>query len=189
MTRQTDQPEEKLSAALRELAASSRQDASPELGAMLKDAFRHHHARRRRLLRMRVAVLCVCIAGLAAAFWLSRPLLKNGPQIVMHTIPPQEVHQPEDISSSATARPAPPRRVSSKSAAATTNNAFIALPSIDMIPAGDELRVVRLEMPGEDLRLVGASVTEEIARRRVTADFVIGHDGTPYAVRLVQARF
>ena len=58
-----------------------------------------------------------------------------------------------------------------------------------MIPAGDELRVVRLEMPGEDLRLVGAAVTEEIARRRVTADFVVGHDGTPYAVRLVQTRF
>ena len=189
MRRQTDQPEEKISAALRELAASSRQGASPELGSMLKDAFRRHHARRRRTLRTRVAVLCVCVAGLAAAFLLKRPSLKNDTQIVMHTIPPQEVHQPEDISASATASPAPPRSVSPKRSAAITNNAFVALPSIDMIPSGDELRVVRLEMPGEDLRLVGAPVTEEIARRRVTADFVIGHDGTPYAVRLVQARF
>jgi hypothetical protein len=189
MMRQANQPEEKLSAALRELAESSRQGASPELGSMLKNAFRRHHARRRRILRMRVAVLCVCVAGLTAAFLLSRPFLKKGPQIAMHTIPPQEVHQPQDISASATARPAPPRTVSPKRAAANTNNAFVALPSIDMIPAGDELRVVRLEMPGEDLRLVGAPVTEEIARRRVTADFVIGHDGTPYAVRLVQARF
>lgn len=138
---------------------------------------------------MRVAVLCVCVAGLAAAFLLSRPLLKNSSQIVVHTIPPQEVHQSEDISASATARPAPSRSVSPKGPVASTNSAFVALPSIEMIPAGDELRVVRLEMPGEDLRLVGAPVTEEIARRRVTADFVIGHDGTPYAVRLVQTRF
>ena len=56
-----------------------------------------------------------------------------------------------------------------------------------MIPAGDELRVVRLEMPGEDLRLVGAPVMEKLAGRHVTADFVVGHDGTPYAFRLVQS--
>jgi hypothetical protein len=146
MTRQTNQSEEKLSAALRELAASSRQGASPELSAMLKDTFRRHHARRRRMVRMRVAILGVCLVALAAAFLLSRPLLKDRPQIALHTIPPQEVHQPEDISASVTDRPAPFRRVSPKRAAAITNNAFVALPSIDMIPAGDELRVVRLEI-------------------------------------------
>lgn len=136
---------------------------------------------------MRVAVLCVCVAGLAAAFLLNRPLLNNGPQIVMHTIPPQEVHQSEDISASATARPAPPREISPKKATPITNNAFVALPSIDMLPAGDELRVVRLNMPGEDLQQVGAPVTEKLAGHRVTADFVVGHDGTPYAFRLVQS--
>jgi len=66
---------------------------------------------------------------------------------------------------------------------------FWALPSFDLIPSGDQLRVIRVQLRGEDLRLVGAPVTEEIAWHRVTADFVVGHDGTPYAVKLVQANF
>jgi hypothetical protein len=44
-------------------------------------------------------------------------------------------------------------------------------------------------MASEDLRMLGAPVTEDVMRRHVTADLVLGHDGTPYAVRIVKASF
>jgi hypothetical protein len=190
MTGSRNQPEEKLSAALRELAASSRQGASPELGLMLKGAFRTHHARRRRMQRMRVAILCICVAGLASLLLLRKPVVKNMPdQAAVHTIPPQEVSYPADTSVARTTQAVLPRKISPNRNTPTAASAFVALPSFDMVSAADELRVVRLEMPGADLRLVGAPVTEKIARGRVTADFLVGHDGTPYAVRLVQSKF
>ena len=184
-----NQSNERLSAALRELAASSRQSASPELGLILKDAFRQHHARRRRALRLRIALLSVCLAALASSLLLRKPLAKSTslPAAVIHTIPPQETIYTAD--SSASRRPAPRKRLAPTRTTEPEVSEFVVLPSFAMVPAGDELRVVRLEMPGEDLRLVGAPVTEEIAQRRVTADFVVGHDGTPYAVRLVQSKF
>ena len=62
---------------------------------------------------------------------------------------------------------------------------FVALPSMDEVPPGNELRVVRLELPVKSLRLVGVPVDEEIPDHRVLADFVVGPDRTPYAVRFV----
>jgi hypothetical protein len=63
---------------------------------------------------------------------------------------------------------------------------FLALPSYDPNMPTDGLRIIRLEARGSDIRLTGAPVSEELAERRVVADFVVGHDGTPYAVRFVQ---
>jgi hypothetical protein len=189
--RELKQPEERLSAALRELAASSGQGPSPELGVMLKDAFRHHHVRRRRrLLRTHLALLTICLAALTGSLLLWKTPTQNpsAPVATIQTIPPEQVVYPREVTVSKAERSAPRRRSSSDSPKPKRNE-FVALPSFDMLPASDELRVVRLELPGEDLRLVGAPVTEELARRRVTADFVVGHDGTAYAVRYVQAKF
>lgn len=182
-----NQSEEQLSAALRELAGSSRQGASPQLGLMLKDSFRRHYARRRRMFRLRIAALTVCMITLGLAFWLRLPSLKskaNGP-VVVHMIPPEQVQPPAQISILGKGHPVASGKVFPHSNSSTATNEFVALPSFAMVSAGDELRVVRLEIPAEDLRLMGAPVTEEIANRRVTADFVVGHDGTPYAMRLV----
>lgn len=189
MTHEMRPGEDRLEAALRELAASSAQGPSPELGSSLKDAFRRHHMRRRRILRMRVAILSLCFAGLAASLLLWRSPQKNDRQAVVRTIPAQEINYPASTSASRKIRPAPIRTASANRNSSTSSTAFVPLPSLEMVTAGDELRVVRLEMPGEDLRLLGAPVTEEIAARRVTADFVVGHDGTAYAVRLVRTRF
>lgn len=77
--------------------------------------------------------------------------------------------------------PSAPARVGRRSDA----DRFIALPSYDpAVPAGD-LQMVRLEVTGGDLRLLGAPVAGDLSAR-VTADFITGRDGTPYAVRLVQ---
>ena len=185
-----NQSDERLSSALRELAACSRQHASPEVGVQLKDAFRRHHMRRRNIRRARIAVIAVCFAVLATIPFFRKTVLKSASHetAAIHTIPPQEVIFPTEFSASSNTRPVP-RKSFMRPERPTLSDAFVALPSFDVIPAGDELRVIRLEMPGEDLTLVGAWVPEGIARRRVTADFVVGHDGTPYAVRLVQTNF
>jgi hypothetical protein len=191
MTREMNEPEERLAAALQELAASSRQGASSELGLLLKDSFRRHHARHRRLLRVRIGLLSACVmaAGILVLLWASLLKNKSGETAGVHTIPPQELVDPPEVSVSRMKPPATRRRVPASANAVSASNTFVALPSLDVVPPGDELRVVRLEMPGEDLRLIGAPITEEIVRRRVTADFVIGHDGTPYAMRLVRSKF
>jgi hypothetical protein len=185
-----NQTEERLSAVLRELAASARQGASPELGPRLKDSFRRHHIRRRRALRLRLATLAVCVLALALSLLLRSAWKNNQVQTaVVHTIPPEEVPVAPQVSVSRMGRPVAHARPSVPGNPSQGTNAFVALPSFVMVTTGDELRVVRVEMLGEDLQLVGAHVPEEIARRRVTADFVVGHDGTPYAMRLVNTGF
>jgi hypothetical protein len=187
--RELNQREERLAAALRELAAVSRQGASPELELMLKDSFRRHHARR-RVLRLRVATFAICVLALGLSFLLRFAWNNNAVQpAVVRTIPPEEVSAPPQASVFRMSRPIVRARPGPRSNRSAVTNAFVALPSFAMVPAGDELRVIRLEMPGADLRLVGAPVGEEIAGRRVTADFVVGHDGTPYAMRLVNTSF
>lgn len=189
MRREMRQGRDKLEVALHELAASTRQGASPELELALKNAFRRHHVRRRRIVMTRVAILCLCFATLAASFLIRRSPQRNSGQAEVRVIPSEEVHYPAPSSTAKTILPAPIRRASENRSASRLATAFVPLPSLEMVTAGDELRVVRLEMPGEDLRLLGAPVTEEIASRRVTADFVVGRDGTAYAVRLVRTRF
>src|SRR5262249_41293467 len=91
--------EERLTAALRELAASSRQAASLELGSALTDAVWRHHNRQRRIRRARIAAIAICLAALAAL-----PLLKRSDttghvdQPVVRSIPPEEVTAPPDLS-------------------------------------------------------------------------------------------
>ncbi len=187
MTEKRNQSGERLSAALRELAASSRQGASAEAGLLLKDAFRRHHLRRKRMFRVRVALICVCLVVLALAVLLKRSAVPGARQPAMaQTIPPQEVSAPPAVSVSKMRPAAQPTRTPRRDNT-SGDSAFVALPAVAVLPATDELRIVRLEISGEDLPLVGMPVTEELARRRLTADFVVGHDGTPYAMRLVRA--
>jgi hypothetical protein len=47
--------------------------------------------------------------------------------------------------------------------------------------------MVRLDLPGRALQLVGFPVSEDIADRRVIADVLLAQDGTPYALRLVRS--
>jgi hypothetical protein len=64
--------------------------------------------------------------------------------------------------------------------------AFIPLPAYDASINPADVRVVRLEVTGSDLMMMGAPVAGDVSERRMMADVVVGSDGTPYAVRLVQ---
>ena len=64
---------------------------------------------------------------------------------------------------------------------------FVALPTFDpAIPLG-ETHMVRMDLPGSALQLLGYPVEGQLLDRRILTDVLVGQDGMPYAVRLVQA--
>jgi len=178
--------EERLNAALRNLAVRSQQSASPDLEPALRNAFRRHHSRRRHIRNLRLGAIAILLAALAVIPLLRRSSVKNHPVTSVRTIPPAEVTPSPDVNVAQSRSTTTAGNSSSNRRKPTTMGQFVALPSLDEVPPSNELRVVRLEMPIEALRLVGVPVEEESADRRVLADFVVGPDRTPYAVRLVR---
>lgn len=200
--------------ALRELAATS-PEASPELHARLGHAFAHHHARRRMRQRISVVLaLAVCIG--ISVYWL-RPhgqvakvkfvepaaQAAKAPAPVPQVVIPQDPERPQPP---AVAKAAIKPRVHPKQAdnldstaakvsnhvepqpvAADTGD-FVALSTFDpAIPIG-ESRMVRIDLPGSALQLIGYPVEGQLLDRRILTDVLVGQDGMPYAVRLVRTR-
>ncbi|HEV3036926.1 MAG TPA: hypothetical protein VHA33_03980 [Candidatus Angelobacter sp.] len=192
MTPQRKQSEERLSEALRNLGQASPRNAPPEIYSALAGAFRSHYVRRRRVQRMRMALaaaacLVLSVALLFALRGSAHNYQESRGNAPVHLIPPQQTdvadqQTVEQASHRAAARPLAPNR----SSQTATVEDFVALPSYDPTIATDGLRIIRLEASGSDLRLAGAPVREDLSDRRVVADFMVGRDGTPYAVRFVQ---
>lgn len=178
-----------LSAALHRLATGSRRTAPEELRESLARSFRQHHARRRRLRIAGWSALAVCLVlgvlgvKLAGRHGNSAPAIAVQPQPAQAPAVANEAKQPvaqrtkERSSVVATLK---------TNADGNQNDGFVPLPSYDPAMGTGELQVVRLELSGADLRLVGAPVAEDLSDQRVLADVVVGRDGTPYAVRFVQ---
>jgi len=193
-------------AELRELTAASPQ-ASPELRERLSREFARYHSRRRWRNRAALAV------GLAACLAISVALLRRGkPTTALKTVEPSsqtsQAPPPETklLASEGSQAPAPsiakaaskPRVHSRRTmetgrrpeSARITPEAgdFIALPTFDpAIPLG-ESRMVRVDLPGSALQQIGYPIDGQLLDRRILTDVLVGQDGMPYAVRLVQAR-
>ncbi len=199
-------PEESLGKALRELAAASPQGAPPELGARLGDAFARHHARRRRR-RMALALsVAACLVVWLAWWGLSRrPRQATAAKAQPLAVQPAPAGPAAQANAPATAQPASvarvvrpqmrtsrkPRtkaRVAARRPHAMAANDFVALPPFDPAIPIRNPRIVRVELPGSALQLVGYPVDEELLRRRVLTDMLVGQDGVPYAVRLIESR-
>jgi len=179
--------EARLSEALRRLASASRQSAPEELGAELLGTFRRHHARRRWMRRGGMLALA---AAVIAVWSTQSPSLHSGQQNIAKTVPVnQEKTPPSALVETVAAAPArhtplPVTHRPKRTVAAS--HAFLALPAYDPSVPLDDLQVVRVKLPASALWQIGAPVPPDIAERRLTADFVVGQDGTAYAVRLVQ---
>ena len=197
-----------LSEALRELASAS-PEASPELGARLSSAFARHHVQRR--LRQRVAVLVALAACVVISVYWLRPRgqvakikmveraaqTAQAPSPAQQVIPPNAPRQPQ---APAIAKAVVKSRVPPKEVAKPRNHAvepppataetgdFVALSTFDpAVPLG-ESRMVRMDLPGSALQLIGYPVDGQLLDRRIVTDVLVGQDGMPYAVRLVQTR-
>ena len=197
-------PKNTLSEALRELAAASPQGAPSEVGLSLKDAFVRHHSRRRR---RRMTVATALVAGVAISMaWLwagrqphSNSVDKRQPQTMQPSSAPSVVGHATSESTTPAATSQSRIRTPSKTTrkvqgwrheepSAVVAEDFVALPTFDpAIPIG-ESRMIRLDLPGSALQLIGYPVDEDLLERRVLTDVLVGQDGVPYAVRLVQTR-
>jgi hypothetical protein len=196
-----------LSEALSELAATS-PEGSPELRSRLAEAFAHHHARRR--LHQRVAMLAavaLCVA--ISVYWLrprkdisrnkvAEPVAKAAQvpaPVAQALIRKEPAQQPPLIAKNAVKPHIEPKHVKKdrqqavKPRPATVETGdFVALSTFDpAIPVGDS-RVVRMDLPGSALQLIGLPIEGQLLDRRIVTDVLVGQDGMPYAVRLIQTR-
>ena len=193
MNQDVNNSEARLSQALRSLAATSPGSAPPEVGDALAQAFRRHHARRRVVRRSTIAAAIVILLALPAALVLSRrhgveTPGQNAGGTVTNAPSPLAVHSDLPLPKPATTSRSrfQKRRVATSAHAATQRDDFVPLPSYGLRSQAEDLRIVRLQVNGRALRLVGAPVSGDLDERPVLADFVVGQDGTPYAVRLLR---
>ncbi len=185
------QSEARLTEALRRLAAEPPQSAPAAISAELAGKFRRHHARR-RLVRRGGMLALIGLAAIAVWMWRSPAQLHSGQERYAKApsgtaqeepgvSPAPLVAQRSDQPKQKFARRQAPRR-----AAVAVSRPFLPLPAYDPSVPTDDLQVVRVQLPASALWKIGAPVPADADERRMTADFVVGQDGTAYAVRLVQ---
>lgn len=180
-----------LSSALRRLAKAEERNAPPELGASLLVKFRHHHRRRRQI---RLAVVSAFVACLLALVGITG--MRHKVRTAHQQIPAPAAEHPPAVSAATKTNAAPDLQPRQRQVRASSNTAdgtqaandegFVPLPSYDPAVAGGDLQMVRVEVTGSELRMLGARVAGDLSDRPVIADFITDRDGTPYAVRLVQ---
>jgi hypothetical protein len=200
-----------LSEALREMAAAS-PEVSPELGARLTTAFARHHSQRR--LRQQVAVVVALAACVAISVYWLRPrgqvakikMVEPATQTAQAPSPAISLEPKGVVPENRGQSQAPPvakaavkPQVQPKQVAKPRNHAieppatdetgdFVALSTFDpAVPLGGS-RMVRMDLSGSALQLIGYPVDGQLLDRRIVTDVLVGQDGMPYAVRLVQTR-
>ena len=188
-----NQPDSRLSAALRRLGATAPQSAPQALGDMLKDEFRRHHIRRRRARNALILLTAACLAVFALVSFLLWPPASNNSAShePVQTAPPSQTNIPAGLpelkrSPQNDEKSHALGRKKKNPVPEFAENRFVALPTFDPAIPIDHSEMVRVDLPGRALRLVGYPINEEIADRRVLADVLLMQDGTPYALRLVQ---
>ncbi len=183
-----------LSAALNRLAKGSARQAPADVGGRLAQEFRRHHVRRRRTKAAVIAIAGCLTLATAIALTLKLSVDNAPPSIVKQPAPAVAPNPSPPSPDTAAARSIPvqdrksaPSRRSARPAGSTAEQSgFVTLGVFDPAMTPGDLKVVRLELTGADLRLVGAPVAEDLSDRRLLADIVLASDGTPYAVRLVR---
>jgi hypothetical protein len=180
-----------LSSALHRLAKAEEGNAPPELGSSLLEKFRHHHRRRRQMRLAVVGALAACLLALVGIAGMRYKVRTAHQQI-----PAPAAEQPPAVAATSKTNPAPGLQPRQRQVRASTHTAsaaqpvddegFVPLPSYDPAVASGDLQMVRVEVTGSELRMLGARVAGDLSDRPVIADFITDRDGTPYAVRLVE---
>ena len=182
-----------LSAALNRLAKGSARQAPASVGAQLVQEFRRDHVHRRRTRKAVIALVACLVLATATLLTLKLSVDDAQPAMVKQPLPAVAPNASTANPSAATQTiptpvqtPLPGRRGGRPTATSTAQGQFMALGAYDPAMVSGDLQVVRLELTGADLRLVGAPVPEDLAERHLLADIVLAGDGTPYAVRIVR---
>lgn len=64
-------------------------------------------------------------------------------------------------------------------------DAFIPLPVSEGLPPATSISLVRMRMLGSDLQQYGLEATPDAAAKSLLAEFLVGEDGLPRAIRIV----
>ena len=78
------------------------------------------------------------------------------------------------------------REASMKQAAGNSLDEFVPLPVSEGLPPAAELSVVRIKLRGSDLQQYGLQAPADAVARSMFAEFVVGEDGLPRAIRIVR---
>jgi hypothetical protein len=146
---------------LRALAEESPREAPQQVEERLVAAFRRRSRRRRLAVWGPVAGIGAIAAAVTLLFWT-----------------PQAPHR------SLTPEPASAVQADIRSDEIAAD--FYRLPEADSLPEVENAMVVRVQLPGSSLRLMGVPVAEERDPEAIQADVLLGQDGLARAVRLVE---
>jgi hypothetical protein len=100
-------------------------------------------------------------------------------------IPPERVTKSAPVRKDATDR-AGLRNSSTKRATWNSLDEFVALPVSEGLPPAAELSVVRVKLRGSDLQQYGLLAPPDAVAQTMLAEFVVGEDGLPRAIRIVR---
>ena len=78
------------------------------------------------------------------------------------------------------------RAASSQQATWNSLDEFVALPVSEGLPPAAELSVVRIKLRGSDLQQYGLETPADAVAQTLLAEFVVGEDGLPRAIRIVR---
>jgi len=188
----------------RELTTALRSLASSTVGA---DAPARVEEFLRREMRQRYATVAIRspratrwaiggIAGLAAAALLSIVLLRPGILQRQSATSPggaasnagASAQVPQGAASAANAETPADLSAATQDSDAEYATAYVSLPSADGASAAEDETIVRVSMPPSALASFGLPVGSDGRDANVLADFVLGEDGMPRAVRLVRSQ-
>ena len=84
-----------------------------------------------------------------------------------------------------TAKIVPPQPKPPSASNAGSLEVFIPLPVSEGLPPANELSLVRVRLLGSDLQQYGLEAPADAAAKTLLAEFVVGEDGLPRAIRIV----
>ena len=153
------------------------------------------------------AMIFLVAVTIAGVIWQTRrsPHSQNeqarsvpAPSVKPEPLPPSaRVTGRQNVQSqSVQSQPAPVRRpgadrasfraASSQQATWNSLDEFVALPVSEGLPPATELSVVRIKLRGSDLQQYGLEAPADAVARTMLAEFVVGEDGLPRAIRIVR---
>ncbi|HLG96977.1 MAG TPA: hypothetical protein VKX49_11755 [Bryobacteraceae bacterium] len=152
--------------ALRGLAAAGPQEAPARLEQQLLMRMRAR-AHRRRVVAWASAAVTAAAAAVSILFWTWAPSSTG-------------LRGPSEKAAVAA------EQGSTDAALSDATASFYPLPDAEALPPLETSMVVRVQMQGSALRLLGYPVDEDLSSEPVQADVLLGQDGLARGLRLIQ---
>lgn len=182
--------ERTLTAALGEVASQREMTGAPvHVEASVMAAFAAKHPPRRSMM-WRAAAWAIPLAAGLLLFAVLRSGEREQPLVARETPVPEPIPAPRAVMEES--EPAPvaavtaPRRARRPVARSTEYvTEFVPLRYGKPLESGEPVVVVRMELPGSQLRRLGLPVAPDAASGTVKADVLLGGDGLAKAIRFV----